>query len=232
MPKPFVNILLTDCVACSEEAGRWIFGRHKFIVLHNAIDTERFQFLVDARTRIRREIGVTDEIVVGFVGRLMEQKNVIRLLDIFHEITKINEKAVLVVIGDGPLSQKMENRIKELSLERNVRRLGIRNDVNEIYSAMDVFLLPSLYEGLPVVLVEAQATGLPCVISNKVPRIDIDGLTEIIELEKDNAYWAERILSEASIYSINSRRSRKKEVESVGYDIDKEAKRLQDFYIL
>lgn len=229
--KPFVNILLTDRFACSEDAGRWIFGRHKFMVLHNAVDTERFKFLADARTSIRREIGVADEIVVGFVGRLMEQKNVIRLLDIFHEIIKINSEAVLLVVGDGPLKKKMEDRIKELSLERNIRRLGIRNDVNEIYSAMDVLLLPSLYEGLPVVLVEAQATGLPCVISNKVPKIDIDGLTEVIELEKDNAFWAEQVLSEAS-NSINSRRSRKKEVESVGYNIDKEAKRLQDFYTL
>ena len=227
--KPFANILLTDRFACSEDAGRWIFGNKSFRVINNAVDTERFQFSTDARTCIRRELGVTDEIIVGFVGRLMEQKNVIRLIDIFYEISKIDGRAVLIVVGDGPLNQEIQNRIKELSLDSKVRLLGIRNDVEDIYSAMDVFLLPSLYEGLPVVLVEAQATGLPCVISENVPTIDIDGLTEVVDLEEDSAYWAKKVLSVAKNFYL--RRSRKTEVASAMYDISVEAEKLQDFYM-
>lgn len=225
----FVNGLLTDRFACSEEAGKWIFGKHPFKVINNAVDTERFKYSTEARKHIRSEIGLTDEIAVGFVGRLMEQKNIVRLIDIFYEITRIVDNTALIVVGNGPLNCELENRIRELCIENKVKRLGIRNDVNEIYSAMDVFLLPSLYEGLPVVLVEAQATGLPCVISERVPKIDIDGLVETISLEQDNAFWAQRVLDFLS-QNKDFRKSRKKEVAAAMYDINVEVEKLQAFY--
>lgn len=166
-----------------------------------------------------------DKFVIGFVGRLHPTKNCFRILDIFNEIQKKTDAAI-VMIGDGEEREKIENNIKEKCLTDKVLLLGKRDDVSSWYSVMDVFLMPSLYEGLPVVLVEAQASGLPCVISDKVPCVDIIQKLEVVSLEQDNAVWRERIINANASDRLNV----KKYFENAGYDIETEVRELLKLY--
>lgn len=223
--KPFVNLFLDYRFACSEAAGRWVFGKRKCQVLHNAIDIKKYEFDSEVRHKYRTEFNLKDKFVIGFIGRLHPQKNCFRILDIINEIQKKID-VTLVMIGDGEEREEIENYIKEKYLTEKVLLLGKRDDVSSWYSVMDVFLMPSLYEGLPVVLVEAQASGLPCVISDKVPCVDIIQKLEVISLEQDNAVWCERIINANTSERLNVR----EQFENAGYDIETEAKKLQRLY--
>lgn len=171
--KPIVNKVLTHRFACSKEAGEWVFGNKNVSVIHNAVDTAKFTFHETVRERLRNELGVNREFVIGFVGRLHEQKNLFRLLDIFTNVSKRKENVALLLIGEGPQDRELKEYAKKQGIFDKVQFLGRRDDISEILMAMDVFLMPSLYEGLPVVEVEAQASGLTCIISDKVPEIDL-----------------------------------------------------------
>jgi glycosyltransferase EpsF len=168
--RPFSRVCPTHLFACSEYAGRWLFGDRAFekgevTVIRNAIDTSKFRFNAQTRERVRRELGVTDKLVIGHVGRFMPQKNHTFLLDIFAEVHRKKPDSVLLLIGDGELRQAMEEKAEWLGLGDSVMFLGARDDVHELYQAMDEFVLPSLYEGLAVVRVEAASAGLPCLVS-------------------------------------------------------------------
>lgn len=150
--------------ACSRAAGEFLYGKRmmesgKVYVLNNAIDYDKFKFNDCIRNKIRRELGLDNKFVVGHVGRFCEQKNHIFLIDIFCQVIKHNRDSVLVLVGEGPLKEEIKKLVKERNIETNVLFLGQRSDVNELLQAMDVFVLPSLYEGLPVIGVEAQASG-------------------------------------------------------------------------
>ena len=153
-------------MCCSELAGRWLFGDKaydsgKVYLLNNAIDLDKFKYNESLRKEKRKELGIgEDTLVIGHIGRFVAQKNHTFLIDIFNELHKKNHNSLLLLVGQGPLKEEIENKVKELKLNDSVRFLGQRNDANELYQAFDVFCLPSLYEGLPVVGVEAQATGL------------------------------------------------------------------------
>ena len=168
--KPIVNFVLTYRFACSERAGRWIFGNRSDIkLINNAIDTSIYQFDNNIREKVRTELNLNNSFVVGFVGRLSHQKNLFRLLDIFKNLCTINDDAYLLLVGDGEQRKPLEEYACNLNINNKLLFLGKVNNVNEIMMGMDVFFMPSLYEGLPVVIVEAQATGLTCVISDRVP---------------------------------------------------------------
>ena len=175
--RPFSKVYATDYMCCSELAGRWLFGDKEYdkgnvYLLNNAIDLNKFKYDEGIRERKRKELNIPeDTLVIGHVGRFVEQKNHRFLIDIFNEVHKENSNSLLLLAGQGPLMDEMKEKVKRLDLEENVRFLGQRNDINELYQAFDVFLFPSLYEGLGMVLIEAQCSNLLCVASTEVPNI-------------------------------------------------------------
>lgn len=224
--KPFVNYLLDYRFACSEAAGHWVFNKAKFSLINNAIDTEKYAFDAEQRKEIREELGIDNKFVVGFIGRLHEQKNPFRLIDIFAELHKQRENAVLVLLGEGHLRQNMEEYTKANGVSDSCLFLGHRKDVPKILMGFDVFLMPSLYEGLPVVLVEAEASGLKCVISDYVPAINLTNRLQIIRLSQPNEEWIKALVNVA-----NCNRNVRQQIIDGGYDIHSEAKKLQEFYL-
>ena len=174
--RPLSRKYATDYFCCSELAGRWLFGNTAYengdvYLLNNAIDLDRFAYNVKVRKEKRAELGLSDNnIVIGHIGRFVAQKNHTFLIDIFNEIHKQNENVILLLAGQGPLQDDIKEKVKMLGLTDCVKFLGQRSDANELYQAFDMFLLPSLYEGLPVVGVEAQAAGLLCVLSDDMTK--------------------------------------------------------------
>ena len=185
--RPFSKRYATDYFACSELAGRYLFGNKTFDhgevkIIHNAIDLDKFKFDPEARKKLRKELDIKEKtVVIGHVGRFVKQKNHDFLIDVFKEYHTKNPDSKLLLIGTGPLEEKIKAKVKKLNLPDSVLFLGQRDDTNKLYSVMDVFCLPSLYEGLPVAGIEAQAAGLPCVYSDKVT-IEADAA--------NNAYYA------------------------------------------
>lgn len=227
--KPIVNYVVTNRMACSEAAGEWIFGKRDDItVVNNAIDADKFHFDDELRKSTRQAIGVEGKYVVGYVGRLYDgQKNLYRLLDIFSVVARKRQGAVLVMVGDGPDKVGLEDKIRHLGLDDKVVLLGKRNDVNHLMMAMDVFAMPSLYEGMPVVIVEAQATGLRCIISDRVPAPNLIDNVQVLNLEQSDDAWAEALLNGSS----NLRANATQKIIDGHYDIAHEAKWLQEFYL-
>lgn len=170
----FAKIFPTHLAACSVSSAEWIYGKkyvakHSVLIIPNGIEIEKFSFNQEVRDRIRKELGVEKKIVVGNVGRFVQQKNHTFLIDIFRQIYEERKDAVLLLIGEGNLLSEIQTKVIKNGLTDYVQFLGVRYDINELYQAMDIFLLPSLYEGFPVVTIEAQASGLPCVVSTAVP---------------------------------------------------------------
>jgi len=174
--RPFSKVFATDYMCCSELAGRWLFGNKTYnkgdvYLLNNAIDLDKFIYDEKIRNKKRKELGIKkNQLVIGHIGRFVAQKNHTFLIDIFNEIHKQNNNAILVLAGQGPLLEDIRKKVNQLKLTDYVQFLGQRSDANELYQAFDVFLLPSLYEGLPVVGVEAQAAGLLCILSNDMTK--------------------------------------------------------------
>lgn len=224
--------IATDLVACSDDAGRFMFGNSSFKVIKNAVDVEQYLYSSDKRALYRNEWGIPDNVnVLGCVARFDYQKNHDYLLDVFAEYKKIDEKAILILVGDGPLRNEIENKINELGLSNSVKLLGMRADVSELLNAFDLFVLPSRSEGLGIVFVEAQINGLGCVTSDNVPReVNILDKIEYLALEEGAEIWAKRIDEIIN----NMKRDRTTDIQRVrdaGYDIKIEAKKLQDFYL-
>ena len=218
--------------ACSEEAGLWLYrGKASFSVLRNGIETSRFCFSSEARTKIRASLEIKDnELDLIHVGRFVELKNHRRLVNIFKELLSINPNAKLFFVGEGPIKPEIEKQVEKLNLIERVIFLGARKDVNELLSAFDVFLLPSLSEGLPLTLVEAQASGLPCVFSDFItPEVRlIPSLLKPVSLESSDRTWAEAILS---TNPLKNREEACTLVENAGFDIRDTAKKMEEFYL-
>lgn len=223
---------LTHLFMCGEESGKWLYGeknKSRFIMLNNAIDAAVYSFDASKREETRRQLGLTDELVIGHVGRFNPQKNHPFLLDVFAALLKKEPDAVLLLVGGGEGMPKIQAKAQELGIAERVRFLGVRSDVADLMQAMDVFVFPSLYEGLPVTMVEAQASGLPCIISDKVPPecILTEGLVNIMPLSASPEAWAEKILTMRAV----PRTDRHEEIAAHGFDISTEAVKLQEFYL-
>lgn len=222
-----IPAVATHFFACSQEAGEWMFPGQNITTINNGIETDRFSFSPEMREAVRRELGLGDALVLGHVGRFAPQKNHEFLLDIFHQVHEKNHNAVLLLAGTGPLEDAMKRKAEQLGLMDHVRFLGVRPDVNRILQAVDVFVLPSLYEGLGIVVVEAQATGARSVVSNTVPRTcALTDLVEFVSLEASPAHWADVILQRCA----SDRTDRSEEIRSAGYDIQSTADWLFAFY--
>lgn len=229
--KRFIRREATDLFACGVEAGRWMFGTDNFKVVRNAINVEEYAFDEVRRERMRERLGIEPStLVVGHVGRFVPVKNHEFVVEVFSELLKIHPCAVLLLIGDGELRSKMESRVRDFGISGSVRFLGLRSDIPDLMRAMDIFLMPSLYEGLPLVLVEAQATGLPCVISDSIPGdCDFTG-SQIrrISLTEKRRRWAEIIVS---AFGAINRSCGLQIVRDAGFDAKTEASKLEDFYL-
>ncbi len=155
-------------LACSSEAGNYLYGKKKFEIIGNGIDFNKFEFNEQIRKKIREELNLNDEMVIGHIGRMDSAKNQTFLINL---LTKIEDKKIkLVLVGDGELKESLKTKVERLSLTDRVLFLGIRDDANLIYNAFDIFMFPSLFEGLPLTLIEAQINKLPCFVSDKITR--------------------------------------------------------------
>ena len=231
---------VTHMFACGEEAGDWLFGkknRAKVIQQRNAIDTAQYRFDPAIRADVRAEVGTAaDTFVLGHVGRFFPQKNHEFLIDIFAALHKTRPNSELWLVGGGELNDELKNHIRakvdSLGLSGSVRFLGVRSDVNRLLQGMDAFVLPSLFEGLPVTMIEAQSAGLPCTISDRVPvQCDVTGNVQVVPLAASPDEWARRILDQAAHPKITDRAQGPALVTQAGFDIVKNAAWLQSFYL-
>ena len=224
----------TEYWSCGRDAGIYYYGEKRWnesgFILRNAIDLSRFAFQPDVRERLRKEHGLENCFVIGHVGRFNLQKNHTRLLDIFAEVTKTVPDARLALIGVGELEESAKEKAAALGIQDKTIFLGQMSGVNEWYQAMDCFVLPSLFEGLPVVGIEAQAAGLPCFFSDKVTdEIILSTHAQRISLQADDAEWAGAILTARQPETDRLRGM--DIVRQAGYDIREEARKLQEIYI-
>lgn len=232
--RPFSRVFATDYFCCSELAGRWLFGNKaydqgKVYLLNNAIDLDKFKYDEKIRKEKRKELNIKDDIlVIGHIGRFVQQKNHDFLIDIFNEVHKQNNNSILLLAGQGPLMEEIKEKVKSLNLEQSVKFLGQRSDANELYQAFDVFLLPSLYEGLGMVLIEAQCAGLPCIASTEVPEIaKVTDNVRFLELQFNPIVWKDFLLNDYNII----RKNHNDELKKNGYDISLESEKLMSYYV-
>lgn len=216
------------CFACSREAGEWLFGKAaagRVQLFPNAIDTRQFAYSPERRALWRQKLGLEDRFVVGHVGRFEKVKNHAFLLEIFRELYALQPRALLLLLGDGELRPEIENKVAALGFQSAVRFAGVQPNVYDWLSAMDIFLLPSLYEGFPVVCVEAQTAGLHCIVSDLIPRaVDVTGLVEFVDLRTHPRLWAEKC------HVDKVRKSYADSIRAAGYDIADNAAWLEAFY--
>lgn len=234
MLRPFSKVYATDYFACTEHAGRWLFGNKTFnqgkvTVVNNGIDINQFAFNEKIRNEVRKELGYRDtDLIIGHIGRFMKQKNHDFLIDIFNELHKENENYKLMLVGQGPLMEEIKEKVKNIDLTDSVKFLGQRTDANRLYQAMDLFLFPSLYEGLGMVMIEAQCSGLPCVASTEVPDIaKVTNNVEFIDLKDSLGNWNNSINELIK----KDRQTDLDEIRKSGYDIEIEANKLELKYI-
>lgn len=218
---------------CGREAVKYYFGNNVILsenyrVIHNAIETEKFIYDSEKRKNLRTKYNLNNKFVIGNVARFMKQKNHIFILKLFKIILNKEPNAVLMLLGDGELLESMKQKTKELGIEKSVIFMGNVSNVNEMYQAMDVFILPSLFEGLPVVGIEAQAAGLKCVMSDTITdEVSITDNVKFLNLKKDSLEkWADEVLSDTNY----ERKDMTIEIEKAGYSIEEEAKKLQKIY--
>ena len=220
---------------CSTLAGITRYGRRvcknpgKFRMLNNAIETERFAFNAETRARMRRELGVADKTVIGHVGRFALPKNHVFLLEVFEQIHRANPDTCLLLVGGGELRKKIEDQAAQAGLSDSVIFAGVHDDVSAYYQAMDVFVLPSLFEGLGIVCIEAQTAGLPCVISDGVAQecIRTKDLVSMCRLDQPARQWAEHILARCG----QPREDHSQEIRDNGFDIVQTTRWLENFYL-
>ncbi len=230
----FTRHVADEFFACSKQAGLDRFGKrianNKALchIFHNAIDTSKFISNKTIGEDIRKQLGIPlDSLVVGHVGRFAEAKNHMFLIDIFKQLHKMHPNSYLLLVGDGNLRDQIENKISLNNLEKHIILTGVQEDVHKFYQAMNVFVFPSLYEGLPVSLIESQSAGLPCVVSKNVPNdVAITELVEFLDLSIEPRRWAEIILDKAKFERVNTQA----EIIKAGYDISDTTKWLTSHY--
>lgn len=230
--RPLILFLATDLFACSKAAGIWLYGRRnidKVKIINNAIDVQKFIYSNTRANEIKRSMNLDGKLVIGNIGRFEYPKNHHFLIDIFNEIIQINHNAILLLIGNGKLIDEIKQKVNELNLGNYVQFLGIRRDIPDLLLAMDIFILTSRFEGFPVVLLEAQASGLPIFASDTITdEVEITNLITRLPIIETSQYWA-KIIVEKSKYIL--RKDSYKELVDYGYDIKTNAKTLEKIYL-
>lgn len=219
----------TNLMAASTEAGKFLFGNRPFTVVKNAIDVDCFRFDPAVRGEMRSELGLDDAFVVGNVGRLHQQKNQSFLLDVFAELSAAMPEARLLMVGNGPLRDQLVNRATRLGIDGKVTLLSDRSDMDRLYQAMDVFVLPSLYEGLGIVAIEAQSAGLPTICSTGVAEdANVSPLFLRVPLDDGPAAWARTIVDNAGV---REPILGPEGVKDHGFDVKGNSAKLQNWYL-
>ncbi len=229
-----IKDVATHYFACSGLARDWMYGKRipkdECRIINNGIISRKFVFDEAVRKQVRGELGLgNNEFAVVNVGRLADQKNHGFLLDVFKEIVKINPDSKLFLIGEGPNRGKIEEKIREYKLNDKVQLLGVRGDINVLLQGMDLFLMPSLYEGLPGSVVEAQGSSLPCLLSDTITKeVAITNLVQYMSLQDDAAKWAE---TAEEMWKNSGRRNTREEIVDAGFDMENIAAEMQQFYL-
>lgn len=230
--RPIFNKAYTVAFACGKEAGRWMFQSRHFTIIPNGRDIKKYQYDVNKRQQYRNELNVTDDsLVIGHVGSFNRQKNHKYLVHIFYELYRRNIDAYLVLIGSGETMRDIKKLVQKLSLEKNVIFLGNSDKVSAYLSAFDIMLLPSLYEGLPMVVIESQINGLPCIVSDTVTKeCKITSTVSFESIKQHPVIWAMDICHLKLPDREKNRESALTQVREAGYDIAAGAERLKKIY--
>ena len=221
--------------ACSDAAGHSLFknkwNSNKSFIIPNAIRINKFQFNESTRNEYRKELGLTESLVIGNTGRLEPGKNQIRLIEIFKEILSLRPDSKLLLIGEGNELERIKEFINKNDLKDSIRLLGKRKDVNNLYQAMDIYIFTSIYEGLGITLIEAQCSGLPCIASTGVPKeTAINSNILYCDLKQSNKYWANLALANTTRAnnSINQQRLSRYDIDVAGKELFKLYKMISD----
>lgn len=229
---PFFRKSYTDAIACSRKAGEWIFRDGNFQVLNNGIDSERYRFSKKYRTQIRMQYGITEKTtVLGHVGKIYKPKNHLFLIDIFNDFHTLNQDSKLLLVGDGDMRHEIEKKVERLGLHNDVIFAGMQRKPEQFLSAMDVFVFPSIWEGMPLSVIEAQASGLLCLVSDRIDEgIAISKSLKRISIEKGSEPWIEDLTDiDISNRESNSDLSIKMIIDA-GYDAKRNSIELEDIY--
>lgn len=218
-----MNVSVCDRIACSDKAGKWMFGKKDFKLVHNAIDIEKFTYSAQKEERIRKEFQLGNKKVYGHIANFIESKNHGYLLRIFQELSELDKEAVFFCLGEGESRPEIEEEIKRLKLQDKVILTGIRKDVEDFMSCFDVLIFPSVFEGLPLTLIEAQAAGLPCLISDTITKevVVTEGLVEYLSIQEEPVKWAEKVVTMLSKEpKEKTRRCQLYSIKDAGYDMN------------
>lgn len=229
--KPILKVVSNYHLACGELAGKWMYGDRAFKVIPNAFETEAFALNSETRLLIRKKLEVGDNLVIGHIGKFNNQKNQNYLIRAFEKLSYEDDKAILLLVGNGPDLEEIRNQAQHTACADRIIFWGATENPEYLYSAMDVFALPSRFEGLPVVLLEAQISGLPCIVSDKVTR-EVD-FGDIIwkSIEDDPQIWADTILSMGQRTEVQRKQYRLQHVKQIArYDIKESAKLVENIY--
>lgn len=232
--KKSANYYATSFFACSEQAAIWQFGKEAYVenkveIINNGIESQKFSFNPYKRSMVREELNLEKSFVVGHVGRFATAKNHLYLIDIFNEIVKIKPEAKLLLIGEGLTKESVQEKVEKMKLSDKVLFLGGKGNVEDYFQCMDVFVFPSQYEGFGTVTIEAQASGLKCIVSDKVPKeVSITNLVEHVPLSADPKRWADLAVSHSISYE---REDTSTQIINAGFDTKSTAQYLSNFYI-
>ncbi|OZG49203.1 glycosyl transferase family 1 [Bombiscardovia coagulans] len=244
--RPVLNLCADTELACSKAAALYLFGEskyQKFTIIKNGIDTEHFTYNEHARQRIRKELGIDDDIkLIGNVGRMTKQKNQELLIEAFAKVHKQIPKSCLLILGDGDLADQLKKQCHELSIADSVIFAGNQSDTAPYYSAMDLFVFPSIHEGLPISLIEAQTTGLPVLVSQSVtrevaitdqvrfisvPQDDKLCISDELQSDKESLHWSRAILSTINNNVKKDRSIYPQQIRLAGYDVHTSIQKLK-----
>lgn len=220
-------------MACSDDAGLWLFGEDiiksdRYLILPNAIDVDRFRYNEKTRLNMRNSLNIEDKIVLGHVGRYNYQKNFPFLLELIDKLRDINPRYLLLQIGDGKENKELKDLIKEKNLEDSVKLLGVRDDIPNLMQAMDFFVFPSVYEGLGIVAVEAQASGLRCLVSDKIPaEVQLTKLVEYLPIDNGVEEWIHLIINS----ELGHRSDESYHIKEANYDIKQTTNIITKYYL-
>lgn len=231
--EPLFRKLYTDCCACSKEAGRFLFGKRACYIVNNGLNLRAYRFSLDKREEIRAGLSLEDRFVVGHIGRFAYQKNHEFILRVFQQVLKREKNAVLLLVGEGELKDTIQRQAVDMGIEEQIVFYGTTNKVNEVVQAMDCFIFPSRFEGLGIVAIEAQASGIPCIASDQVPeKIKILEKTTFLSLDADLDTWADAVI--AGRTTPEERASCASDVylkiAASDYDIEKNCADMRAFY--
>ena len=229
LSKTFIPQYATHLFAFGKEAGEWMFNGKDFQILRNAIDSRRYSYSDTVRQEIRKEFQIQDKFVIGHVGRFSPPKNHEFIVEIFNNLQKKRPNSILFLVGDGKERGKIEEKVKLMNISDKVIFAGVRSDINRLLQGMDMFFFPSLYEGLGIAVIEAQASGLPCVISTEVPEeVMITDLVQRLPLTESFDKWVDALFKADNFSHRNGYTAA---IKREGYDINDNARLLENFYL-